>query len=79
MTPVLVSWCSSSLRIALIAGSAVDIKQMVYMSRRHFLSLHGHLSSRQFDTLLPELTVYEMLLYTAELKCPISVSCRTCG
>ncbi len=29
---------------------------------------------RQFDTLLPELSVYEMLLYTAELKCPISVS-----
>jgi ABC-type multidrug transport system ATPase subunit len=24
----------------------------------------------QFDTLLPELTVREMLLYTAELKCP---------
>lgn len=28
----------------------------------------------QFDTLLPELTVAEMLLYTAELKCPVSVS-----
>ena len=26
----------------------------------------------QFDTLLPELTVREMLLYTAELKCPRS-------
>lgn len=26
----------------------------------------------QFDTLLPELTVREMLLYTAELKCPLS-------
>lgn len=28
----------------------------------------------QFDTLLPELTVTEMLLYTAELKCPVSVT-----
>ena len=28
----------------------------------------------QFDTLLPELTVAEMLLYTAELKCPVTVS-----
>lgn len=28
----------------------------------------------QFDTLLPELTVAEMLLYTAELKCAVSVS-----
>lgn len=27
----------------------------------------------QFDTLLPVLTVYEMLLYTAELKTPRSV------
>ena len=27
----------------------------------------------QFDTLLPELTVQEMLMYTAELKCPTSV------
>ncbi len=26
----------------------------------------------QFDTLLPELTVREMLLYTAELKCPLA-------
>ena len=26
----------------------------------------------QFDTLLAELTVREMLLYTAELKCPLS-------
>ena len=26
----------------------------------------------QFDTLVPELTVREMLLYTAELKCPRS-------
>ena len=26
----------------------------------------------QFDTLLPELTVREMLLYTAELKCEMS-------
>ena len=26
----------------------------------------------QFDTLVPELTVREMLLYTAELKCPQS-------
>ena len=28
----------------------------------------------QFDTLIPTLTVYEMLLYTAELKTPTSVS-----
>ena len=28
----------------------------------------------QFDTLLAELTVKEMLMYTAELKCPVSVS-----
>ena len=28
----------------------------------------------QFDTLLAELTVREMLLYTAELKCPLSES-----
>lgn len=26
----------------------------------------------QFDTLLAELTVREMLLYTAELKCPLA-------
>lgn len=30
----------------------------------------------QFDTLLPVLTVYEMLLYTAELKTPRNVSLR---
>lgn len=32
----------------------------------------------QFDTLLPELTVAEMLLYTAELKCPVSVRPLCC-
>ena len=32
----------------------------------------------QFDTLLPVLTVYEMLLYTAELKQPRSVPLQVC-
>ena len=30
----------------------------------------------QFDTLLPVLTVYEMLLYTAELKTSVSISLK---
>lgn len=33
----------------------------------------------QFDTLLPTLTVYEMLLYTAELKRPLQVRLATPG
>ena len=32
----------------------------------------------QFDTLIPVLTVYEMLLYTAELKTPRTVSLKVC-
>lgn len=32
----------------------------------------------QFDTLLPELTVAEMLMYTAELKCSVSVRPSDC-
>ena len=36
----------------------------------HSILLAGYVE--QFDTLIPELTVREMLLYTAELKCPRS-------
>lgn len=33
----------------------------------------------QFDTLIPVLTVYEMLLYTAELKTPRTVGLKVCS
>lgn len=33
----------------------------------------------QFDTLIPVLTVYEMLLYTAELKTPRAVGLKVCS
>ena len=58
-------WCQGNDHIYLCGGRP---------ARSLMLLVRASGYVEQFDTLLAELTVREMLLYTAELKCPLSES-----
>ena len=55
----------------MVTVEAIQLSLLHYEPKPYTLETAGYVE--QFDTLLPELTVFEMLMYTAELKQPRSV------